>query len=73
VYGKYRVLFALSSFRVEMKDKIQSLKNFQNLYKFRKLNQVMKSKCQLSVQKIEKLNMHRETKIDFTPYCLFLC
>jgi hypothetical protein len=30
VYGKYRDLFALSSFRMEMKDKIQSTKNLQN-------------------------------------------
>jgi hypothetical protein len=27
---KYRVMLALNSFRMEMKDKIQSSKNFQN-------------------------------------------
>lgn len=56
-------MFALNSFRMEMKDKIQSTKNNQNWYKCRKSEQMMKSKYQLSIQKIEELNMHTETEI----------
>ena len=57
------VMFALNSCRMEKKDKIQSTKNTQNWYKCRKSEQMLTSKYQQNIPKIEELNMHTETEI----------